>query len=265
MYIDAHCHLDLPAFDEDRSAVLERARAAGVSRFLVAGVGPDGWKKQRALAQLEAGVSWAAGLHPVYCAELSRAERRQALQDLPTCFEGPAAAIAVGETGLDRVFAHADTLATQIESLRTHLELAKALEIPIILHVVGAHGACIDILRKDGVPERGGMVHSFSGSAEVAQEYLRQGLHLSVSGAVGRLRSERALRGVRAIPDERLLLETDAPDQAMEKGQRSEPADLILVAERVAKVRGCTSEEILRHSAANYARLFGEYAEGSNR
>ena len=265
MYVDAHCHLDLAPFAGDRAAVLDRARAAGVTRFVVAGVEPKGWADQRALAMHEPGVQWTAGLHPVRCAEMTDAERVEALQSLPGCFEGLHAAIAVGETGLDRVFAERSTLDAQVASLRAHLAVARDLEKPVVLHVVGAHGLCLDILREEGIPQRGGMVHSFSGSAEVAREYLNLGLYLSLSGGVARVRSERGLKGVRAIPDERLLIETDAPDQALEKGQRSEPVHLLEVADWVAKVRGCTSEKILRHSAANCARLFGEYTEGENR
>ena len=233
MYIDAHCHLDLASLRR-RPVGRTRARTCRGCQPIPCRWRWPGWLKTTC------SHSWkgvlAAGLHPVHCAELSRAERRQALQDLPTCFEGPAAAIAVGETGLDRVFAHADTLATQIESLRTHLELAKALEIPIILHVVGAHGACIDILRKDVECPN---VEAWCTVSAVLPRSLRSIFDRDpferVRGGGASALGTGLERG-QAIPDERLFSRR-MRDQAMEKGS-SEPVDLILVAERVAKFGG---------------------------
>jgi len=257
MYIDAHCHLDLPDFDHDRDAVLIRAKRAGVTQFLMAGVDPLGWRRQRALMEHIEGAFWTAGIHPVRCAEMTPSVLKEALEALPLCFQGAGAACGVGETGLDRVFVDRATLPAQRMAFKAHLSLAKTLDLPLVLHVVGAHGACLDLLRSEGIPRRGGMVHSFSGSKEVALDYLRQGLHLSVSGGALRAPGARLREALREIPAHRLMVETDAPDQPIKAGERNEPAALVGIAEALAKIRGCTRAEILRDSAANCAELFG--------
>lgn len=256
MYVDAHCHLDLPAFDADRPEVIERARAAGVTGFLVAGVDPDGWRRQRALSAAVPGVRWTAGLHPWSAARLEDVE--PALVGLAACFEGVHPASGVGETGLDSHFVPAGTLDRQADCMRRHLALARDLGCPLVLHVVKAHGRALEILRPFA-PLRG-MVHAFSGGVDIARAYLGLGLHLSFAGPVARPDARRLRAAAAMVPSDRLLLETDAPDQSPPlEPRRNEPAKLRRVADAVADVRNEPPDDLLRRSAQQVAALFGPF------
>lgn len=261
MHIDTHNHLDLPAFDADRDAVLARARAAGVGGHLVAGVDPDGWIRQRRLAEAVPGVRWAAGLHPQVAAEMDESAIDAALGGLRAAFDGPHAACAVGETGLDRLEVDRSTLPAQRHAFRAQLAIARELDRPLVLHILRAHGAALDILRGDGLPAAGGVVHSFSGNAELAREYVALGLHVAFVGTVCRDEAKKLHRAAAELPADRLLVETDAPDQSPPGLEgRNEPSALIRVAEGVARHRGCTAAEVLARSDRNAEALFGVFA-----
>jgi TatD DNase family protein len=260
--IDSHCHLDDDAFDADRAAVFERARAAGVRGFVLAGVDPATWPKQRALALSERGVVWSAGLHPMRAATFDDAATRSALAELVACFEGVGPARALGETGLDTHFVPRDSIARQLEVFREQLALARSFDLPVVLHILGrgTHLHSLELMRRDGVPTRGGVVHSYSGSAELAEEYVALGLSISFSGSVCRPAAERAHRAAASVPLDRLLIETDSPDLAPPgRGPRNEPTAVLDVAAAVAKIRGIECEDLLIATAANASRLFGAF------
>ncbi len=254
--MDAHCHLDLPAFDADRAAVWARAVAAGVGAAVVAGIEPAGWPAQRALVAANPALRWTAGLHPCWAHTVPLAD---ALAALPAAFEGPDAAVGVGEIGLDRRRAFAPHLDAQRAAFRGQLAVARALDRPVVLHVVRAHGEALDRLRADGLPRAGGMVHSFSGSAEVAQAYVALGLHVSFTGALAHPTAHRARAAAQAVPLSRLLVETDAPDQPLPGApDRNEPAQLVAVLAALAALRGVSVAALGAATTANAQALFGE-------
>lgn len=261
MYVDAHCHLDCPSFDEDRDAVLARARAAGVTGLVLAGVQPCEWPRQRALAAAAPGVRWTAGLHPMVAAESDDAAIDEALAALPAAFTGEAPASGIGELGLDTRFARKETLPRQLDCFRRQLAVARALDKPVVLHILGAHGRALEVLRADGLPSAGGMVHAYSGSAELVRDYERLGLHLSIAGTVARPDARKVHLAAAAVSPDRLLIETDAPDLAPPDlgSRRNEPAAVVRVAAAVAAIRGEPVETVLRRAAANAARLFGSF------
>ncbi len=235
--------------------MIGRARAVGVTGFVVAGVDPAGWVRQRALARTP-GVRWTAGLHPWTVARASTGEVEAALSGLPDCFDGARPACGVGETGLDARFVPKETLELQASAFAQQLALSRERALPVVLHVVSAHGAALEVLRR--FAPLTGLVHAFGGSAEVAAAYLDVGLCISVSG--GAARAGRKLRRALAeIPADRLLVETDAPDQPLERGARNEPAALLRVAAAVAEVRNESADAILRRSTALATALFGGF------
>ena len=255
--VDAHCHLDVEDFAADRDAVFERAHRVGVRGFVVAGVGPEAWGAQRTLAA-RPGVKWTAGLHPVAVAD--GADVDAALAALPQAFVGAHAAVGVGETGLDRRAAHAPTLDRQEAAFRAHLAFARERNLPVVLHLVACYAPALDLLRRDGLPPAGGMVHAWSGGPELVRDFCALGLHLSVAGLVAHPRSRRLRAAAAAIPFDRLLIETDAPDMAPpDLPRRNEPAFLPAIAAAVAAARGCTAHAVIVSTAANAARLFGPF------
>jgi TatD DNase family protein len=137
--------------------------------------------------------------------------------------------------------------------------MARDRNLPVVLHVVQAHGLALEVVADDGLPEAGGMVHGFGGSAEVAAEWVRLGAHVSFSTAIARGQSRRLGAACGATPAHRLLVETDAPDQAPTANGRgvNEPANLVLAVEALAALRGATVAEIGTLTAANTRRLFG--------
>lgn len=262
MYIDAHAHLDDAAFDADRADVLARARSAGVTGHVCAGVEPALFGRQRALARDTPGLVWTAGLHPCVAATASESAIAAAIDALPDAFSGPCAAVAVGETGLDTRFCPRETLDVQLAAFRTSLAMARALDRPVVLHLngPGTHARALALLRADGLPRAGGMVHACSASAEVVADYVALGLFISFAGTVCRPEARRVHEAARRVPGERLLAETDAPDLGLPGGpRRNEPAALWPIGCALAALRDEPVEHVLGRSAAACRQLFGPF------
>ena len=255
--IDSHCHLDGSAFDDDRAEVLARARAAGVTDLVVPAVEPGGWEALVALAGATPGVHAALGIHPQALPDLPPSEDDRHLADLEALLRR-GGVVAVGECGLDGPTAAAGApMDRQRAVLRGHLAIARRLGLPVILHSLRAHAEMRAELLRDGLPS-GGVLHSFSGSAEQVPELASLGLHFSFAGPVTFPEARRSVAAARAVPAGRLLAETDAPDQTPHpvRGSRNEPARLPLVVEGLARARGETPEAVGRLTAENARRLF---------
>jgi len=262
---DAHTHLDRHP-DPD---AWPRAREAGVTGCVIAAVGPSGWDTQRRLAA-DPHIAWTVGLHPWWVADQDDAALDQALSALTDRLRAAnsapdeAAPVGIGELGLD---AHRPNLPRQERAFIAQLALAAEVQLPLVLHIVGAHTAALDLLGDHGVPEAGGMVHSFGGSPELARRYLDLGLHLSFSGSITRTHARRARASIVTVPPDRLLLETDAPDQCPEpwaqeargRGEAAvgEPSMLNAVLAEAAALRGEDTTRVAGYTAANARRLFG--------
>jgi len=247
---DSHAHLDAPEFDGDRARVLRSALEVGVRGMLVPAVTAAGWPKLRTLCESEPGLHPAYGLHPYYLRQHSDERDLATLEAWLQAY--PAA--AVGECGLDGIVPDRDR---QVCLLRGHLEVARRLDLPLVLHARCAFEEVILELRRFGKPLRG-VVHSFSGSTEQARELWKLGFSVGIGGPVTHERARRLRKTVAALPIESLLLETDAPDQpgAGHKGERNEPAFLVEVLDCVAELRGENPDELARATTANARRLF---------
>lgn len=254
--IDTHCHLDLDAFAEDRDAVVARAGAAGVVGMLVPAIRPRTWTALVALVGQHAahGMRCALGIHPQIIPELGVDEIAGDLAERIARAVEDSGAIAVGECGLD---GGTGELERQEAIFRAHLRAAKAIDRPVVIHVLRAHDAAPRILREEG-PVRG-VLHSYSGGAELVPVYRDLGMAFSFAGPVSYPKARRPVEAARAIDAELLLVETDAPDQAPEghRGGRSEPAFLPAVIAGLAAARGQTIEQIAALTTANALRIFG--------
>jgi TatD DNase family protein len=256
---DSHCHLDDAPYDKDRSAVLARAEAAGVLGILVPGFEPAEWQGLRALCATSPRLRCAVGLHPWYIQSLSPSARETALAGLEASVRIQGA-VAVGECGLDKKHAQRGgaPMELQVDVLRVHLALARKLHLPVVLHCVDAHGALLEVLAADGPLAEGGVLHSYSGAADLVPRYVAMGLSFSFAGVLTRARAQRPKRSLLAVPLARLLVESDGPDQAAESIHpgRSEPAHVALVLDAMAAIRPESRSALAEATTGNALRLF---------
>jgi TatD DNase family protein len=252
MTIDAHAHLEMEAFDDDREAVLQRAAQAGLEAIITVGTTLPDCEKAVALAGLHAPVYAAVGIHPHEVQEIDGATYA-ALRKLA----GREKVVAIGEIGLDFFYDHSPR-EVQLRCFEEQLALAEELDLPVIIHDREAHAETLEILASRKGRLRG-VLHCFSGDWTMAQECLAMGFYLSIAGPVTYKKSELLRDVARQMPLERLLIETDAPYLAPQpfRGKRNEPAYVVETAGCVAGIRGLPVEELKRRTAANARRLFG--------
>jgi TatD DNase family protein len=252
---DTHCHLQEL---DDVTAAIARARAAGVTTMLLAGVAPVGWGRDDALAVEHAGLLVSYGVHPQLISTLEDATCDSFLQQLDERLRARASfVVAVGEIGLDGQPEHRDALDRQERVFRAQLQLARAHGLPVSLHVLRQHPRALAILAEEGVPH-GGVLHSCSASPELVRDYVALGLHVSFSGSITWHRGEnKAARAAAEVPRDRLVVETDAPDQTPEPQRpgRNEPAFLVAIVRTIAHLWGVEMAEAARVTDENARRM----------
>jgi TatD DNase family protein len=256
--IDSHCHLDVEAFDADRASVVSRAAASGVVGILVPAIRPQTWWLVGELARRTPSLRIAIGIHPQVVPELEPEERGGDLVARIAEAAVVAGAVAIGECGLDGGTADPDE---QERILRAHVRAARETRLPLVVHVLRAHDAAPRILRDERAYEVGGVMHSYSGGAELVAGYRDLGFAFSFAGPITYPNARRPVEAARAVPDELLLAETDAPDQAPVpyRGGRCEPAYLPAVIAGLAAARGSTPDAIAALTAANARRIFAAW------
>lgn len=251
--IDSHCHIDMPAFDHDREAVVARAREAGVTDLLIAGGvdAEDGHRRALRVAE-QFGVPVSAGIHP-HEAKLAT----EAVYDELKGLAREKRIVAIGEVGLDFHYDHSPR-DVQREVFRRQVRLARDMGLPLIVHTREADEEAANILEEEGSQETGGVIHCFTGGEELARRALALGFYVSFSGIVAFPRSETIQAVARTVPEDRLLIETDSPFLAPppHRGKRNEPAFVIEVARKVAGLRGTTPEAVGTAAKRNFDRLF---------
>jgi len=254
--IDSHCHLDVERFDADRPAVLERAWAAGLEGLVVPGIGPATWEALLQWPAREPRVQVALGVHPQLLPELPEADDAAHLRRLDELL-ARGVAKAVGECGLDGPSEAGAPMERQLRVLEAHFDLADAHRLPLVCHVYRAHPHFQRLLKRRPIPSAGLVLHSYSGSHELARFYAERGCHFSFAGPVTFTEARRPLEALRAIPPERLMAETDAPDQAPHphRGQRSEPGYLPLIVSAMARAVG-EDEAAFAHRLRATTRTF---------
>jgi TatD DNase family protein len=249
--IDTHCHLDVADFDADRQAVLARARSSGVAGIVVPGVLARDWDRLWRLCAGEPDLYPALGLHPV-CLEQHREADLQRLETLLD-MQRP---VAVGEIGLDYFIADPDR-ARQQALFEAQLELARAVQLPVILHVRKAHDRVLATLKR--VRVCGGTSHAFNGSLQQAAQYIDLGFKLGFGGMLTYPRSSKLRALARELPIESIVLETDAPDMTVARhhGERNSPEYLPDCLATLAEVRGEEPAAIARQTTANAREVLG--------
>lgn len=251
MITDTHAHLFWKDFDVDRAEVLSRAREAGVERMLIVGTDVATSRECFELCEGEPGLYPTAGVHPHDAEGVSD----QDLETIASLCARPEC-VAVGETGLD-YFKEYSPKVEQRRAFRWHLDLARRLDKPAIVHCRDAHRDTVELLRE--YPGVRGVMHCFTMGEEELAPYLELGFYISFSGVVTYPKNEANRAAAAAVPEDRLLIETDCPFLAPQgkRGKRNEPALVRLVLEHVAEVRGVAPDDLARVTSENAARLFG--------
>ena len=257
MLIDSHCHLEYKGLVEDQQGVLARARAAGVGGFLSISTRQREWDRVIATAEREADVWASVGIHP---------HEADAHADMGEAALIAAAVhprvIAIGETGLDYYYDHSDR-ETQKVLFRKHISVSRETGLPLIVHTRDAeddtHAILAEEMEKGAYPA---LIHCFTASADFARKVLDLGLTISLSGIVT-FKNARDLQAIAAqVPEDRLLVETDAPFLAPvpHRGQVCEPAFTADTARFVSGLRDIAPEQLAEATTRNFFKLFGKAA-----
>ena len=256
MFTDSHAHIDGPEFDTDREAIIERARAAGVTTILNVGTGdPHSGAFERAveLGRKHSSLYTAIGVHP----HDARFYDDAAESRIKQLIETGERVVAWGEIGLDFHYDNSPR-DVQVEVFRRQLRAARECELPVIIHTREAEAETIEILTSEyaGAPRRG-VFHCFSGSRQLAEEALALDFMISFSGIVTFRKAEELREVAKQVPLDRLLVETDCPFLAPVpyRGKRNEPAYVVEVARSIAELRGVELDEIARVTKENFKRF----------
>jgi TatD DNase family protein len=252
--IDSHCHLADAKLRDDVEGVLARAAEAGVGRMVSVGaIGPiENDRLTIEIAENHVNVFAAVGVHP-HDAKDASADRLAELKELARSKK----VVAIGESGLDFFYKHSPPEA-QEGSLRRHLQLAAELDLPIVIHCRDAEHRLVEIVRETGMPPRGGVIHCFTGDSAAAREFIALGFCISFSGILTFRNAEKIREAAPLVPDDRVMVETDAPYLAPEpyRGKRNEPSFVVKTFEVLARVRGCDPAALSAQVVANTSRLF---------
>jgi TatD DNase family protein len=258
MWLDSHCHVTADRFDPDRSAVLERAFAAGVETLLTigSGYGIAGNAEAIALAETDPRIYATIGVHPHEADRLDDALRQQ----IRTWLRHERV-VAVGECGLDYHYMNSDR-EVQRRVFAEQVALARELDLPVSIHVRSddeqAYDELLEIWIAEGQRALEGVLHCYTGSRAFALRALDEGFCVSFSGIITFKKSALLREVARAIPLDRLLVETDAPFLAPEghRGRRNEPAWVPVVGAALARIHGLSNEEMALATTRNARRLF---------
>jgi TatD DNase family protein len=253
MLIDTHAHLEMREFNEDREDVIQRAREAGVEYIVTIGTTVESSRDAVLLADKYDFIYAAIGIHPHEVKDILHPA-----YEIIRHFAQHKKVVAYGEIGLDYHYEHSPR-ADQKRKFRDMLREARELDLPVIIHDRDAHEDTLQILSEEWSPDRGGVLHCFSGDIEMARKVLDLGFSISIAGPVTFPKAEALREVVRQVPIERLLIETDAPYLAPQpvRGKRNEPAFVRHTAEMLAQVKGLTFDDVARITSFNAMQLFG--------
>jgi TatD DNase family protein len=250
MLVDSHAHLEMEEFDSDRPDVIERARLGGVDCIVTVGTNPGLSRKALSIARQYENIYATVGIHPhdVISADDKSFDELKALAEDPKV-------VAYGEIGLD-YFRNISPREKQIEMFAKQLELAKGLNLPVIIHDRDAHEQTLRMVKASGV--RLGVFHCFSGDWAMARQCIDLGFYISVPGVVTFDKSKVLQEVVRKAPLDSILLETDCPylTPVPHRGKRNEPSFIIHTAKKVAELKGLTWEDVAQAAAVNTRKLF---------
>ncbi len=260
--IDTHCHLEMDNFNPDREEVIKRAREAGIEAIITIGSDLEGNIGGLELSGKYDFIYSSVGIHPHdakdFTEEIYSKLKEWATPPHPPLTKGGqqgGKVVAIGETGLDY---HYDNSPREIQQdvFRKQLTLSKEVDLPAIIHSREAKKDTLEIIKESGINK--GVLHCFSGDMDMAEKAMAMGFYISIAGPVTFKNARRLMEVAKAIPDDYLLIETDAPYLTPEpfRGRRNEPSYLVHTARKIAELRGLSFEDLSRITTINAKRLF---------
>ncbi|MGB9630194.1 MAG: TatD family hydrolase [Thermodesulfobacteriota bacterium] len=252
MWIDSHAHLEMPEFKKDLKEVLQRAKATGVEYIFTVGTGEKDWQATLEIAESYSMVYALLGVHPHHAKEIDE-QTYLILKHL--CQNGKVKAL--GEIGLD-FFRNLSPREIQLKRFREQIELAKELNLPIVIHDREAHQETLEILKSEKAHECGGIIHCFSGDYEMAKTCIDMGFYISIPGSITFKNAERVREVVKRLPLNSLLIETDAPFLTPEpfRGKRNEPSYVTYTAHRIAEIKKVPLEKVAESTVENTLKVY---------
>ena len=250
MLFDTHAHLNDPAFDEDRDELICGLGEKGIDFVMNVGCCLESSRDCIAMAEKYPFIYASVGSHPDSAGEVCEELMETYLQ-----MSKHPKVKAIGEIGLDYYYEGFDRQ-IQIHAFEMQLELARQVDLPVIVHERDAHGDGMDVVRK--FPEVTGVFHCYSGAAEMARQLVNMGWYIGFTGVLTFKNARKAVETAASIPLERIVLETDCPYMSPEpyRGRRNDPGRLIHMAEKLAEIRGLPVEEIIEITTENAKRLY---------
>ncbi len=250
---DSHCHVNEERFDGDREEVLARMAEYGITRYAVIGSDMASSRACVAYRAEHENAACAVGIHP----HEAKGFREEDLTELREWIV-TGQANAIGEIGLDYYY-DLSPRDVQAEVCRKQMELAWELGTAVAFHIRDAHQDMLDMMKSMKKHLTPGIIHCFSGSAEIAKEYLKLGYHISFAGPVTFKKAPKLREAALLVPKDRLLIETDSPYLAPEpvRGHRNEPSNVRFVAEKLAEIRGEALEELAAQTYRNAMMIYG--------
>lgn len=269
--IDSHCHVDEPAYEQDREEFLQRQKDGGIEAIVVPGVNRHSIDGIMDICRRWRGLCYPVlGLHPQDVAEDWQEQldviHQAILNHVSADLDVSERIVAIGEIGLDYHYTR-EFEEAQHEVFRTQLRWASELDLPVIIHNRDATADTLEIVKSEIRNQKSevrsqksairGVIHCFSGSAEVAQEWLKMGMYLGIGGVLT-FKNSKLAENLANVPLERLLLETDGPYLAPtpHRGERNEPILMRFVAMKLAEIYNCTPQEVIEVTSANSRKLF---------
>ena len=251
MLIDAHCHLNDEQFNSDVDTVISRAHDAGVKTIINAGADVESSRAAVSFADRYKSIYAVVGIHPEHAASFDE-NTLKAIRELAQHRK----VIGIGEIGLDFYWENNPPRDVQEHALVAQLDLAKELGKPVVVHDRNAHVEIMNIIAQHNGTRRG-MLHCFSGDLAMAQQAIDLGWYISFAGSVT-FKNAQALQEIaRTLPLDRIIIETDSPYLSPLRGKRNEPANVVLVAKKIAELKEIPISSVEQTTTENIARLFG--------
>lgn len=249
--IDAHCHLEAPEFNNSIDSVIDDAVNSGIVKLITSSVICTEWEKSKSLHEKFSQVEFSIGVHPWYVSESDR-DIKDKLDKASN-----SGAVAVGEIGLDLKI-ESPSFALQREIFELQLQYAVETDIPVIIHCRGAFNELIESINRFGVPQRGGIIHAYSGSLELTEILIKKGLSFSMGGTLTYKNSKKRSEVLKRIYPDYFLLETDSPDiPPINTLKPNVPSNILLNLKAASEILMIPEEKIAESTTSNAKKIFG--------